>query len=29
MQYPWKEKSFFHANFMPDENNPGRIVEFQ
>jgi hypothetical protein len=26
MQNPRKEKSFF--NPMPDENNPGRIVEF-
>ena len=24
-----ERKIIFHANFMPDENNPGRIVEFQ
>ncbi len=26
---PMERKIIFHANFMPDENNPGRIVEFQ
>ena len=26
---PIERKIIFHANFMPDENNPGRIVEFQ
>jgi hypothetical protein len=26
---PLERKIIFHANFMPDENNPGRIVEIQ
>jgi hypothetical protein len=26
---PMERKIIFHSNFMPDENNPGRIVEFQ
>jgi hypothetical protein len=26
---PMERKIIFHANFMPDENNPGRIVDFQ
>jgi hypothetical protein len=26
---PMERKIIFHANFIPDENNPGKIVEFQ
>jgi hypothetical protein len=26
---PVERRIIFHDNFMPDENNPGRIVEFQ
>jgi hypothetical protein len=26
---PMERKIIFQANFMPDENNPGRIVDFQ